>query len=436
MNTQSNHMTDVIIIGAGVVGASIALELQRSGRSVTVIDKGESVGGGSTSASSALIRFNYSTRSGVVAAWESFHRWNAWEEHLGYVNGPIAQFHPLSMLLLEPPGFDRSSYLKHFNELGIPFEELDEKSLSDNYPMFDTGRFWPPSLPNDDQFFNNSEGKLGGFFVPYGGFIDDPQLAAQNLMDAARHFGAKVSLRTSVVEIEKTKNKVSGVKLENGEVIESSIVINAAGPWSSHINDLAGVSELMEMSTKAMRQEVHAIPAPAEFNFTNTPVMIGDLDLGFYTRPQPGGTLIVGGVEADCDPVFWVEDPDDDSLNPTVESWEALVWRLAKRIPEASVPNRPTGLASHYDVTPDWTPIYDRTDLGGFYIACGTSGNQFKNAPLIGHLMNQLISACEAGHDHDNDPVQVLCPMVNEIVDLGTFSRNRKPVAGTGTVLG
>ena len=50
--------------------------------------------------------------------------------------------------------------------------------------------------------------------------------------------------------------------------------------------------------------------------------------------------------------------------------------------------------------------------------------------------MNQLISACEAGHDHDNDPVQVLCPMVNEIVDLGTFSRNRKPVAGTGTVLG
>ena len=93
MNTQSNHMTDVIIIGAGVVGASIALELQRSGRSVTVIDKGESVGGGSTSASSALIRFYYSTRSGVVAAWESFHRWNAWEDHLGYVNGPIAQFH-------------------------------------------------------------------------------------------------------------------------------------------------------------------------------------------------------------------------------------------------------------------------------------------------------------------------------------------------------
>ena len=79
MNMQSNSETDVVIIVAGVVGASIALELQRSGRTVLVVDKGESVGGGSTSASSALIRFNYSTRSGVVAAWESFHRWKAWE---------------------------------------------------------------------------------------------------------------------------------------------------------------------------------------------------------------------------------------------------------------------------------------------------------------------------------------------------------------------
>ena len=60
---QSNSETEVVIIGAGVVGASIALEIQRSGRTVLVVDKGESVGGGSTGASSALIRFNYSTRS-------------------------------------------------------------------------------------------------------------------------------------------------------------------------------------------------------------------------------------------------------------------------------------------------------------------------------------------------------------------------------------
>ncbi|MAU50151.1 MAG: FAD-dependent oxidoreductase, partial [Actinobacteria bacterium] len=176
---QSNSETEVVIIGAGVVGASIALEIQRSGRTVLVVDKGESVGGGSTSASSALIRFNYSTRSGVVAAWESFHRWNAWEEHLGYVDGPVAKFHPLSMLLLEPPDFDRSSYLEHFNELGIPFEELTESDLSEKYPMFDTGRFWPPSLPDDEHFFEGGKGKLGGFFVPNGGFIDDPQLATQ-----------------------------------------------------------------------------------------------------------------------------------------------------------------------------------------------------------------------------------------------------------------
>ena len=100
------------------------------------------------------------------------------------------------------------------------------------------------------------------------------------------------------------------------------------------------------------------------------------------------------------------------------------------------VPPRPIGLAALYDVTDDWVPIYDRSSLGGFYLACGTSGNQFKNAPMVGRLMATLITAVEAGHDHDRDPVTVPCERGPHAIDLGHFSRRRQPAATSQSVMG
>ena len=65
------------------------------------------------------------------------------------------------------------------------------------------------------------------------------------------------------------------------------------------------------------------------------------------------------------------------------------------------------GIVSAYDVTPDWTPIYDKSSLGGYYMAIGTSGNQFKNAGVAGDLMASLIDSVENQNlDHDNTPMQ------------------------------
>ena len=64
-------------------------------------------------------------------------------------------------------------------------------------------------------------------------------------------------------------------------------------------------------------------------------------------------------------------------------------------------------LVDLYDVSDDWIPIYDKSALGGFYMAIGSSGNQFKNAPVAGHCMAELIDACEKGHDHDANPLKV-----------------------------
>ena len=93
-------------------------------------------------------------------------------------------------------------------------------------------------------------------------------------------------------------------------------------------------------------------------------------------------------------------------------------------------------MAGLYDVSDDWVPIYDRTDLDGYYVAIGTSGNQFKNAPMVGLVMAEIIEACEGGHDHDASPVSVRGPVTGNVIDLGHFSRRRTAHRTSNSVLG
>ena len=97
----------------------------------------------------------------------------------------------------------------------------------------------------------------------------------------------------------------------------------------------------------------------------------------------------------------WIADADDFDELASVEGWERATLRLARRVPALGIPHRPVGLAALYDVSDDWVPIYDRSSLDGFFMACGTSGNQFKNAPLAGQFMRALVDAAAAGVDHD-----------------------------------
>jgi sarcosine oxidase subunit beta len=75
-----------------------------------------------------------------------------------------------------------------------------------------------------------------------------------------------------------------------------------------------------------------------------------------------------------------------------------------------------------YDVTDDWIPVYDRTELEGYYLAIGTSGNQFKNAPVVGDLMASVILQ---GAEHDANPAELLLPALERTVSLAFYSRNR-----------
>ncbi len=110
---------------------------------------------------------------------------------------------------------------------------------------------------------------------------------------------------------------------------------------------------------------------------------------------------------------------------------------MAQRIPNLPIPGQALGVVDLYDVSDDWIPIYDKSDLGGFYMAVGTSGNQYKNGPMVGLLMAELIDACEHGRDHDQDPVHIRCPITGFDLDAGFYSRNRDIVESSSfSVLG
>jgi sarcosine oxidase, subunit beta len=428
---------DVIVIGAGVIGSAVALELARGGRSVVVVDKGPAPGAGSTSASSSIIRFSYSTRDAILTAWESAAMWRDWSRHLG-VEDPdgMAQFIRAGNLIFRAPGYDGAVIMELWDEIGIPYERLGPDELRARWPDLDVGQYWPPKTIDDPAFAEPATVELSAFYNADSGYIDDPMLAAHNLAHAARHHGAEFRFRRTVTAIGQGGGRVSGVDLDGGETLVAPVVVNVAGPHSHVVNEMAGVTGDMKIGHRPLRQEVYAVPAPEGFRLDDGGPVVADLDIGQYFRPQAGGTLLVGGTEPECDELEWVDDPDDFGEQPTVERWETSMFRLARRLPTFGVPSRPVGLAALYDASDDWVPIYDRSSLDGFFMACGTSGNQFKNAPLAGQFIRALVDAAAAGIDHDAEPVQFTGPLTGRTINLGAFSRLREPAATSGTVMG
>ena len=155
----------------------------------------------------------------------------------------------------------------------------------------------------------------------------------------------------------------------------------------------------MTISTRALRQEVAYVSAPPGMSGDSVTLpMVGDVDAGIYFRPEVGGKILMGTTEPECDhPLEFVDNPDH--ANPSLtDNHTNYMYRLALRIPEIRLPGSSDtqGIVACYDVTEDWTPIYDKSLLDGYYMAIGTSGNQFKNAGVAGALMCELIEKCEA----------------------------------------
>jgi sarcosine oxidase subunit beta len=420
-------MKRAVIIGAGIIGCAIALQLARRGYHTTTVDKNAEVGFGSTSNSCAIVRFSYSTLEGVMLAYEGYHYWLNWPQFLGVEDERgFATFRQCGHLMLRINEADRAQVIELYRKLGIPFEMWDNERIREHLPIMTTESFFPPKPVDDPQFWSDSAAAIaGGIFTPDAGYIPDPLLATHNLRRAVEANGGQFLLREKVVAIERSRGRVAAVVLEDGGRLAADIVVNVAGPYSAQINRIADVEADMSIKTRALRREVHHLSAPDDFDFEHQGVMTSDADVGVYFRPGSGNSITLGSTDPACDPKTWVEDPDQCPREITQKQWTAQVYRLARRLPALAIPNQAQGVVDMYDVADDWIPIYDRSSLPGYYMAIGTSGHQFKNAGAAGTLMAELIDACESGLDHDRHPLQHHMPYTGRVLNTGAFSRLR-----------
>ena len=164
--------------------------------------------------------------------------------------------------------------------------------------------------------------------------------------------------------------------------------------------------------------------SPEDIDYQKDGTIISDGDIGCYSRPETGNHILVGSEDPECDEREYV-DPDNYDTSFT-KQWTAQAMREAQRIEGLRVPNQMQCVVDLYDVTDDWIPIYDKSGLPGFYMAIGTSGNQYKNAPVAGVMMAELIDKVEAGHDHDMDPVQFYMKYTGRTFNVGFYSRLRE----------
>ena len=425
-----NRTADAIIVGAGVIGSAVAFELAKRGYKTLNIDKLPTSGYGSTSNSCAIVRAHYSTWDGVAMAYEGFFYWDDWDNYIGVKDERgMIKYMKTGSIMFKLQGEDHSrKSLKFFKEIGVEHEIWDLEKMKEMIPIYSHDQYDGTTRPDEDDHFWDKTGKKieGAVYTPGSGYVSDPQLTSHNLQVAAEANGGEFLFNSEITEIRQQNGRVAGVTLKTGEQIDSPIVVNVAGPHSFVINRMADVEKEMNIKTRALRHEVHHVPSPEGYDFEKDGFHTSDGDNSIYFRPETGNTILIGSEDPLCDPKEWIADPDNYNQQVTESQWKAQVYRCARRIPELKIPSRTSGVVDLYDVSDDWLPIYDKSALKGFYMAIGSSGNQFKNAPVAGHCMAELIDACEKGQEHDSDPVKVRSVYTGLELNMGFYSRNRE----------
>jgi sarcosine oxidase subunit beta len=364
----------------------------------------------------------------MALAREGYYYWLDWPTYLGVRDpeGMVTYRNTGALVIKTPVNKNLSRVKTALDEFGIGYLEVEPEEISRYLPNVNLASYFPQKWIDDPEFGQpTAETIPGALWIPESGYISDPKLSAHNVQVAAEAKQGEFLYNAQVAEILQKQGRAAGVRLADGTEIEAPVVVNVAGPHSFLINRMAGVEESMKIKTRPMKQEVAHVPAPEGMNWERDGYMLSDGDIGCYSRPEVGNHILIGSEDPDCDPLLWVDDPDNYDTNFT-DQFKCMVMREGMRVNDLAIPNQYQGVVDLYDCSDDWIPIYDKSDLPGFYMAIGTSGNQYKNAPVAGAMMAELIDACEKGLDHDADPFQFHLKYTRRDLNVGFFSRNRE----------
>jgi glycine/D-amino acid oxidase-like deaminating enzyme len=351
---------DVVIVGGGIVGSSIAYHLTAAGCSdVLVIERETQQGKGSTGKSMGGVRAQFSTPVNIQMSLYAIPFYASFDERLGH-----------------PAGYRPQGYLfcatsdKHMAYLRTNYEKQVALGLKDvRIVSGDEIRSLFPLLRGDDI--------IGGSFCSTDGFVD-PYSAMIGFMTWAAEHGAKLWKNTSVTAIRRDRRGICEVETSRGPV-STRVVVNCAGAWATELAKMVEV----DLPVEPLRRML--VPTEPFDQFPHTAPMIIDMSNGFHFRPESLGFLLAWndpeettGYKTDFEPSFI----------------EKILTRAADRVPcfENLPVNPKRAWAGLYEMTPDHHPILGAVDLvPGFFLANGFSGHGVMHAPATGKILSDLI---------------------------------------------
>ena len=350
---------DIVILGAGVMGASIAFHLakRKAGR-IVVIEK-DLVGRGASGRSSALVRMHYSFPPEVQLALISLRMFQNWQEIVG-----------------QPGDFRKTGFVRivHPNESErLKLNVAMQRRLGANVYLI--GKRELHELEPDWQV---DDVELAAY-EPDSGYGDGASVAG-DFLNAARDMGVTYLSRTQTASFVVEAARVRGVVTDQGTV-SAPIVISATGPWTRTLFQRAGYDLPIEC-------EYHQVAI-----LRNAPGMKGggcaciDSVTATYFRSDAHDKFLVGDFYGKR-PI----DPDDFPQRASDDSLEEIIERASHRVPGLERAEVMRGITGVYDMTPDSRPLLGEIpEIGGLYVCAGFSGMGFKISPAIGLVMSELV---------------------------------------------
>lgn len=349
------------VVGAGVIGASVAYHLARRGRDIVVLDRAPGPGRGSTGRATGGFRAQYATAVNVRLSLLAREKLRCFAAETGIDPGYLpAGYLWLAATPAELATLRAAQAVQHAEGLHEAIEVgLDEIARLN------------PSL--------RLEGVVGGVYCPTDGFVR-PLALLQGYLTAAERLGARVHWGVEVTGLVRRRDgTVAGVRTADGD-LEVSGAVNAAGPWAAAVAAWAGV----ELPVAGLRRQV-AVTRPFDRLPADMPMTIFAED-GFHLRVRDGRVLLLWptpGVPGR---------PFDATVEP---GWvEAVVEKAHRRVPvlrEATI-DRAGCWAGLYEMTPDKHAILGAAPASeNFFLANGSSGHGVMHAPALGQLLAELI---------------------------------------------
>lgn len=351
---------DVVIIGGGIVGSSVAYHLTSAGcRSVLVIERESAQGKGSTGKSMGGVRAQFSTPVNIQMSLYSIPFYAAFDERLGHPCGYRPQGYLFCATTEKHLAYLRTN-LETQVQLGLKTARM--MSADDIRNMF-------PQMRSDDI--------VGASFCSTDGFVD-PYSAMTGFVTKARDQGAEIWKSTTVSGIKRDAGGICGVETSAG-FVSSRNVVNSAGAWA------AGIAKMIDVALPVEPMRRMLVPSELFDQFPHSAPMIIDMSNGFHFRPEGRGFLLAWndpeetpGFNADFDPGFI----------------EKILTRAADRVPMfENLPINPKrAWAGLYEMTPDHHAILGAVpEVPGFFLANGFSGHGVMHAPATGKILSDLI---------------------------------------------